>query len=302
MRLRVATAAALTLAVVTAALWLGLDARAPVPPAFDSVRAGWKPSEVYLLDRSGEIIHEQRVDSRRRRLEWAALGAVSPALQSAVLASEDRRFHAHGGVDGRAIAAAALQRLSGRGTRGASTITMQLASLLDQGLRRHGGPRSLPQKVSQMRMAWAIEAGWSKPQILEAYLNLVTFSGELQGVDAASHVLFGKAPHGLTEPEALVLAERCGVDAAKVREALLGGFAGSKILEIHGMRMLARTFAPGFRVRLHQKDARIILEAARAKGSPIPSFEVVAGQLDRVAEQGGGELDHSALYTALSGD
>ena len=118
MRPRLAVAAALTLAVMVAALWLGLDARVPMPPAFDSVRAGWKPSEVYLLDRSGEIIHEQRVDSRRRRLEWVGLGDVSPALRSAVLASEDRRFHAHGGVDGRALAAAAFQRLSGHGTRG----------------------------------------------------------------------------------------------------------------------------------------------------------------------------------------
>jgi penicillin-binding protein 1C len=191
---------------MVAVLWLGLDAAVPVPPAFDRVRAGWRPSEISLLDRSGEIIHEQRVDARRRRLEWVGLGDVSPALQSAVLASEDRRFHAHGGVDGRAIAAAALQRIMGHGARGASTITMQLASFLDPTLGRRGGPRSLPQKVRQMRVAWAIEAGWSKPQILEAYLNLVTFSGELQGVDAASHILFGKAPHGLSEPEALVLA------------------------------------------------------------------------------------------------
>ena len=206
MRPRLAVAAALVFVVMATALWLGVDARIPGPPDFDGVRRGWKPSEVYLVDRSGEVIHEQRVDRRRRRLEWVGLGNVSPALLAAVLTSEDRRFHAHGGVDGRAVAAAAVQRLTGGGARGASTITMQLASLLDPALRRHGGPRSLPQKTRQMRMAWAIETRWSKPQILEAYLNLVTFSGELQGVGAASHVLFGKAPHGLDEPEALVLA------------------------------------------------------------------------------------------------
>jgi penicillin-binding protein 1C len=205
-RPRLAVATSLALGLVVAALWLGLDARMSEPPDFDGVRRGWKPSEVYLLDRSGEVIHEQRVGTTRRRLEWVGLGDVSPALLAAVLTSEDRRFHAHGGVDGRAVAAAAVQRLTGGGARGASTITMQLASLLDPALRRHGGPRSLPQKTRQMRMAWAIETRWSKPQILEAYLNLVTFSGELQGVGAASHVLFGKAPHGLDEPEALVLA------------------------------------------------------------------------------------------------
>jgi penicillin-binding protein 1C len=247
------------------ALWLGLDARIPEPPGFDSVRSAWKPSEVYLLDRSGEIIHEQRVDAWRRRLEWVALGDVSSALQSAVLASEDRRFHAHSGVDGRAIGAAVFQRLSSYGTRGASTITMQLASLLDQRLRRRDGPRSLPQKVRQMRMAWAIEAGWSKPQILEAYLNLVTFSGELQGVGAASHILFGKAPHGLTEAEALVLAAllrapnagratvvmramKLGAGGSAPREALAG--AASRLATAPASSSHRLTFAPHAASRL----------------------------------------------------
>jgi len=99
--------------------------------------------------------------------------------------------------------------------------------------------------------------------------------------------------------EALLLAERSGVDPAKVREALLGGFAGSKILEVHGQRMLDRTFAPGFRIRLHRKDARIVEEAAEATGTPIPSFTVVAGQLQRAVEAGDGELDHSGLYVEL---
>ena len=100
--------------------------------------------------------------------------------------------------------------------------------------------------------------------------------------------------------EALVLAERSGVDAAKVREALLGGFAGSKILEVHGQRMLDRAFEPGFRARLHRKDARIVLDAAQAAGSPIPAFQVVAAQLDRLVDEADrGDLDHSALFTLL---
>ncbi len=100
--------------------------------------------------------------------------------------------------------------------------------------------------------------------------------------------------------EALVLAERSGVDPAKVRQALMGGFAGSKILEVHGQRMLDRAFEPGFRARLHRKDARIVLDAARESGSAIPSFEVVAAQLDRLVDDAGrGDLDHSALFTLL---
>jgi 2-hydroxy-3-oxopropionate reductase len=102
--------------------------------------------------------------------------------------------------------------------------------------------------------------------------------------------------------EALVLAERAGVDAAKVREALLGGFAGSKILEVHGQRMLDRAFDPGFRARLHRKDARIVLDTAKEVGAPVPAFEAVARQLDELVASGGGELDHSALFTLLDGD
>jgi penicillin-binding protein 1C len=288
-RPRLAVAAALTLAVMVAALWLGLDARVPMPPAFDSVRAGWKPSEVYLLDRSGEIIHEQRVDSRRRRLEWVGLGDVSPALRSAVLASEDRRFHAHGGVDGRALAAAAFQRLSGHGTRGASTITMQLASLLDPGLRRRGGPRSVPQKVRQMRVAWAIEAGWTKPQILEAYLNLVTFSGELQGVGAASHVLFGKAPHGLAEPESLVLAAllrapNAGRAVVVARALKLGpeGAVPREALEATASRLASAPVSSGPRVSLAPHAASRLLKALPAgAGAVVRMSSTLDGGLQR---------------------
>jgi 2-hydroxy-3-oxopropionate reductase len=100
--------------------------------------------------------------------------------------------------------------------------------------------------------------------------------------------------------EALALAERSGVDAARVREALLGGFAGSKILEVHGQRMLDRTFEPGFRARLHAKDARIVLDAARDVGADVPSFTVVAEQLDRLVVDGGGDLDHSGLFTLVA--
>ena len=99
--------------------------------------------------------------------------------------------------------------------------------------------------------------------------------------------------------EALLLAERSGVDAAKVRQALLGGFAGSKILEVHGQRMLDRTFEPGFRIRLHRKDARIVEGAADATGTPIPAFAVVAAQLQSALDAGDGELDHSSLFVEL---
>ncbi len=181
--------------------------RNPQFPSIAAVRAAYQPSDIALLDRHGAVIHEVRVDSRRRRLTWTPLTDISPALQAAVIASEDRRFYQHDGVDARATVAAAVQLVRGGPRRGASTISMQLATQLDPPLQqRRGGWRALVQKWQQMRLAWTLERRWSKAEILEAYLNLVTFRGELQGVAAATHVLFGKLPHGVTEPEALVLA------------------------------------------------------------------------------------------------
>jgi len=99
--------------------------------------------------------------------------------------------------------------------------------------------------------------------------------------------------------EALVLARKAGVDPAAVREALLGGFAGSKILEAHGRRMLVGEFEPGFRSSLHRKDARIVLRTAEDVGAPVPSFEVAAAALERLVDVGRGDLDHAALVTLL---
>jgi 2-hydroxy-3-oxopropionate reductase len=99
--------------------------------------------------------------------------------------------------------------------------------------------------------------------------------------------------------EALLLAKKAGVDPVKVREALLGGFAGSKILEVHGQRMLAGDFTPGFRSVLHRKDARIVRQTAEELGSPVPMFEIAAQALERLVEVGRGELDHAALVTLL---
>jgi 2-hydroxy-3-oxopropionate reductase len=99
--------------------------------------------------------------------------------------------------------------------------------------------------------------------------------------------------------EALVLAAKAGVDPAKVREALLGGFASSRILEVHGQRILDGSFAPGFRVRLHRKDARIIIDTAAELGVPVPGFAPVAEALQRLIDADRGDLDHSALVTLI---
>ena len=99
--------------------------------------------------------------------------------------------------------------------------------------------------------------------------------------------------------EALVLAAKAGVDPAKVRQALLGGFAQSKILEAHGQKMLERNFKPGFRIRLHEKDMKIALGTGAEYGVPLMVTSEVAQMMTAMRSMGSGDLDHSALVTFI---
>ena len=101
--------------------------------------------------------------------------------------------------------------------------------------------------------------------------------------------------------EALLFASKAGVDPARVREALMGGFAGSKILEVHGERMIKRTFDPGFRIRLHQKDLNLALEGARALGLSLPNTAMAQELFNACVASGGEDWDHSAMVRALEG-
>jgi 2-hydroxy-3-oxopropionate reductase len=99
--------------------------------------------------------------------------------------------------------------------------------------------------------------------------------------------------------EALLFASKAGADPAKVRAALLGGFAQSRILELHGERMIKRTFNPGFRIRLHQKDLNLALQAARTMGLSLPNTAMAQELFNAVSAQGNSDLDHSAMILAL---
>jgi 2-hydroxy-3-oxopropionate reductase len=99
--------------------------------------------------------------------------------------------------------------------------------------------------------------------------------------------------------EALVFASKAGADPAKVRQALMGGFASSRILEVHGERMIKRTFNPGFRIKLHQKDLNLALQGARAMGVALPQTASAAQLMQACAAHGLADLDHSALVRAL---
>ncbi|WP_436407981.1 penicillin-binding protein 1C [Burkholderia oklahomensis] len=189
-------------------------------PSYDDVRRDWRGSDWVLLARDGTPLQRTRIDLAERRGDWIALADVSPAFREAIVVSEDKRFYAHSGVDWRGIAGAAWGNLWNERTRGASTVTMQLAGLLSDAPRR-SGQRSLPQKAAQAMNALRLERGWRKDQILEAYLNLVPFRGETVGLDAMSHALFGKAPSGLDVRESAVaaaLVRAPNASAAKVAE------------------------------------------------------------------------------------
>ncbi|MCE4541537.1 MULTISPECIES: penicillin-binding protein 1C [unclassified Caballeronia] len=174
-------------------------------PGFDDVRAAWRSSDWVLLARDGETLARTRIDTSARRGDWIALADVSPALREAIVVSEDKRFYEHAGVDWRGAAAAAWGNLWNTRTRGASTVTMQLTGLIDSE-GKPAGRRSIGEKAQQTIGALWLERSWRKDQILEAYLNLVPFRGEIVGLSALSQTLFGKAPSGLDEREAALAA------------------------------------------------------------------------------------------------
>ena len=198
-RVRIVILAAALLILSAGAVCL-LPAR---PLAYEAVREKFSSPNAELLDRQGRLLQTMRLSSSEKRADWAALEAIPRSLTLSVQALEDRRFTSHYGVDLRALGAALLSSIGGR-RRGASTISMQLVSLLSG--RKSSQSRSLLEKVRQIAAALLLEQSWSKEQILEAYLNLVSFRGEHIGVSAASARLFGKRPEGLLPSESAILA------------------------------------------------------------------------------------------------
>jgi len=122
-------------------------------------------------------------------------------------------------------------------------------------------------------------------------------NGDGQTCKVANQIVVGETIMAISE--ALLFASKAGADPAKVREALLGGFAQSRILDLHGKRMIERTFAPGFRIRHQQKDLNLALQGARALGLSLPGAAIAQELFNAVAAEGGIDLDHSALVLAL---
>jgi 2-hydroxy-3-oxopropionate reductase len=128
-------------------------------------------------------------------------------------------------------------------------------------------------------------------------ITLVGRNGDGQTTKVANQIIV--ALNIAAVGEALLFASKAGADPAKVRQALMGGFAASRILEVHGERMIKRTFAPGFRIRLHQKDLGLALQGARELGVSLPQTANAAQLMQACAANGMADLDHSALVKAL---
>ena len=128
-------------------------------------------------------------------------------------------------------------------------------------------------------------------------ITLVGGNGDGQTTKVANQIIVALNIEAVSE--ALLFASKAGADPAKVREALMGGFASSKILEVHGERMVKRTFDPGFRIELHQKDLNLALQNAKAMGVSLPNTATAQELFNACVAHGGAAWDHSAMVKAL---
>jgi 2-hydroxy-3-oxopropionate reductase len=140
-------------------------------------------------------------------------------------------------------------------------------------------------------------------ELMGKNITLVGGNGDGQTAKVANQIIVGLTIQAVAE--ALTFAKRAGADPAKVREALAGGFANSRILEVHGERMVKRTFDPGFRIRLHRKDMGLAVDTARALDLALPNSAMVEQLMNAAIARGDGDRDHSGLILtleALSGE
>lgn len=133
--------------------------------------------------------------------------------------------------------------------------------------------------------------------VLGKNITLVGGNGDGQTCKVANQIIVALNIEAVSE--ALVFASKAGADPARVRQALMGGFASSRILEVHGERMINRTFIPGFKIALHQKDLNLALQSAKAMSLNLPNTATCQELFNTCAANGGDQLDHSALVQAL---
>jgi penicillin-binding protein 1C len=190
-------------AVLFAALFFSFSVEASLP-SYDEVKSRDESSEMILLDRSGQRIDSYRLNPKFRKAPWIKLEEVAPLAREILVKTEDQHFFEHEGVDWFAIGRSAIDLAKGSKSRGASTLTMQLVSLIDEDLARKGR-RSVREKINQIEAAIELEKNWKKDEILEAYLNLVPLRGELIGIHSVARFLFQKDPSALDPVEAALI-------------------------------------------------------------------------------------------------
>ena len=134
-------------------------------------------------------------------------------------------------------------------------------------------------------------------ELMGKNITLVGGNGAGQTCKVANQIIVALNIEAVAE--ALLFASKAGADPAKVRQALMGGFASSRVLEVHGERMIKRTFDPGFRIELHQKDLNLALQRARKLGVSLPNTATAQELFNACEAQGGGKWDHSAMVRAL---
>jgi 2-hydroxy-3-oxopropionate reductase len=134
-------------------------------------------------------------------------------------------------------------------------------------------------------------------ELMGKNITLVGGNGDGQTCKVCNQIIVALNIEAVSE--ALVFASKAGADPAKVRQALMGGFAASRILEVHGERMIKRTFDPGFRIELHQKDLALALAGARAMGMSLPNTATAQELFNACSGAGGAKWDHSAMVRAL---
>ncbi len=188
----------LTFLVVISIFWFGTWV-----PSFDDVKSSYQPSDKWVVDRNDFPLELIRTKSKERSLSWVDLSAVSHSFLQILLVAEDKRFYSHSGVDFIAIGHSFFDFFRIGKLRGASTLSMQLGGLLKQRMTSHR--RSPFQKILQIIYALKLETEWNKEEILEAYINLNPFRGEIVGLRAASLGYFSKNPEGLVDNESALL-------------------------------------------------------------------------------------------------
>lgn len=188
----------------------------------------------------------------------------------------------------------------------APSATRKLASILaEKGIEMLDAPVS-GGDIGAIQGTLSIMVG-GKPEVFERVKPVLACMGQTivhigghgagQVTKACNQIVTGVVMEAVAE--ALTLARASGVDAGKVREALLGGFAYSKVLEVHGKRMLERTFKPGFKAKLHQKDMAIVLKEAQQLGLSLPAAALVAQHFNAMVGAGEAELDNSGIIRVL---